>query len=585
MKYYLAFENPTEQLIHVKIASSGTRQAVIFHLPKWRPGRYELQRFDRRLADVEAVSADGAPLEVIRLSTHSWQVFASEGELFYMKYSYYANVLDGGGSFFDKERIYVNGINLLMYREELLHEACELYLRLPGEGYEVACGLQKVADHWLAKDFHQLVDAPFLAGRDLLHHVFDVKGVRTHLWFQGECQPEFRRLEREIKAYSEVQMDLFGEFPVDEYHYLFVIRPDLFRHGVEHYNSTVIAIGPGYRINQKELNRALVEVCSHELFHSWNVKAIRPQDMLPYDYGKENYSRLHYVTEGATTYYGDLMIWKGGDWKMHQWVQSLNAVLKRFYSRGGKDYTSLSQASIESWVNAYNLTGTPNRQISFYTKGCLVTFLLDIEIRRLTRNAHSFDDVMYHLYHDFAKKGKGYEEKDVKNIIEELSRQDFTDFFKKYIHGTYELEPALQAAGAYIGLEMQRHPFDSLAISFFGLEVNEKEKHSCLVENIYPNSPALKAGLSRGDEILSINGLKVQANVEHLIKHLGADRELEIHYFHLGKLQRTLISRGNYFRYIPQLAEVHDPTERQLENRQRMKQVKLRKQIQNQLIK
>lgn len=585
MKYYLAFKYPTEQLISVKVASIGTQSPVIFHLPKWRPGRYELQRFDRRVTDVSAVSGNGRPLRISRLTTHSWEVEAAQGEVFFLQYAYYADVLDGGGSYFDKDRIYVNGINLLMYREELLDEPCELFLNLPGEGYEVACGLPKVADHWLAKDFHQLVDAPFLAGRDLQHHVFDVKGVKTHLWFQGECQPDFRKLEKEFRAYSEAQIALFGEFPVPEYHYLVVVRPDLFRHGVEHYNSTVIAIGPGHRLSQKELHRAFLEVCSHELFHTWNVKAIRPKEMLPYDYGQENYSRLHYMTEGVTTYYGDLMIWKGGGWKLSQWLNSLNGVLKRFYFRGGKDTISLSQASMESWINAYNLSGAPNRQISFYVKGSLVTFLMDIEIRRLTRNEYAFDDVMHALYHDFAKKGMGYGEADVKNIIAKLTGQDFSDFFDRYIDGTTDLEPALQAAGTYIGLELFKEPFESLAIAFWGMEVNEKENPLATIENVYPNSPALQAGLSKGDEIISLNGQKVNGNLEQLIQYYGADQEIEIHFFHLGKLHKTQLARQNYFRYIPQFVEVPDPTRRQLENRFRLQQVKEQKHMQNQLIK
>lgn len=584
MKYYLAFDNPTEQLISVKVATIGSRSPVIFHLPKWRPGRYELQRYDRRVTDVSAVSANGRPLAIERLTTHSWQANAEVGEVFFLQYSFYANTLDGGSSFFDKERIYVNGINLFMYREELLDEACELYLKFPGEGYEVACGLPRVVDHWLAADFHQLVDAPFIAGRDLQHHVFTVKGIRTHLWFQGECQPDFQAIERDFKAFSEAQINLFGAFPVPEYHYLVVVRPDLFRHGVEHYNSTVIVIGPGPRLNQKELYKAFVEVCSHELFHTWNVKAIRPKEMLPYDYGQENYSRLHYMTEGVTTYYGDLMIWKGEAWHFSQWLQNLNGVLKRFYYRGGKDSVSLSQASMESWVNAYNLSGTPNRQISFYVKGCLVAFLMDIEIRRLTRNAFAFDDVMYMLYHNFAKKGEGYSEADVKAIIEKLTKEDFTDFFDRYIDGTADLEPALQAAGAYIGLEIYKEPFDSGSIAYFGMEVNQKGKSVASIENVYPNSPALRAGLSKGDEIISVNGQKVKDNLEHLINYYGADQELEIYYFHLDTLHKTTLSRQDYFYYCPQFAEVADPTSRQVENRSRMQQVKSHQQVQNQLI-
>lgn len=574
MNYILGFFRPGEQLISVEIQAVGSASPVQFFLPKWRPGRYEQQRFDRNISDVNAFQVNGIPLVVERLSTHHWQVDAPAGKAFTLSYNYYANALNAGSSYFDKSLVYINGVNLLMYQKEHLDEKCELTLKLP-EAYQVACGLPKVENVLLATDFHQLVDAPILASPDLKHHQFQVAGIETHFWFAGDCQPDIQKLELDVSRYTRAQMEVFGTFPASDYHYLFLIRPDYYRHGVEHYNSTVVAMGPGYKLMEPKMYRSFLEICSHELFHAWNVKAIRPTALLPYDYDREVHTHLHYVTEGVTTYYGDLMLWKGNIWQMPEWLESLNNELSRFYRRGGKDFVSLSEASFDSWVNGYFTNGTPNRRISFYTKGYLITFLMDVEIRRATQNARSFDDVMFVLYENFGKKGKGYTREDFKGIVEQISGRDFDDFFARYIEGTHELEPALQAAGAYMGLEIERSVFASSALTFYGLEVGKDEKGAAIVENVYPESPALLSGLSKGDEIISVNQQKVNGNFDQLLAYYGQDKPIEVHFFHQNKLAvGTLRSNPDHFRYIPQFVEVRNPTSRQLENQKAWKEIR-----------
>jgi predicted metalloprotease with PDZ domain len=579
MKYHLAFNHPTEKRIEVTLTSQGAAEPVQLFLPRWRPGRYELQRFDRNISDVQALGEDGRPLPLRRVNSHQWEVVAPAGETFRLHYFYYANKLDAGGSFFDHRWVYVNGINLLMYRKELIEEPCELSLDLPSPAYQVACGLSRRGVGFWAKDFHQLVDAPLLASESLQHHVFDVMGVRTHLWFLGDARPDMFQLERDIRRYSEAQIRLFGDFPADSYHYLFILRPDAARHGVEHFNSTVISMGPDYRFRQEDFYRSFLEICSHELFHTWNVKEIRPQDMSPYDYDRECYSELHYITEGVTTYYGDLMIWKGGGWSLAQWLESLNHSLARHYFRGGKDEVSLTQASFESWVNGYRSDGTPNRQISFYTKGYLVTFLLDVAIREATQNEASFDEVMYRLYHEFGRKGKAYTAEDIQELLAAVSGRDFSEFFKRYVSGTDPLEPALAAAGQYMGLELSQQAFDSLVLSFWGFSWKPDDRGRVIVDNVYPNSPALAAGISQGDEIVALDGRKVGVNLEKVMLHLGPNEEVEVHFFHQRQLQKAHIRRGDFFWSRPQFALQANPSPEQLENLQAWQKVVDRSQI------
>ena len=291
MKYFLSFEKPQNQLIRVRMELSVQAGFQVFHLSKWRPGRYEFQDYASKIADVQAYNSQGQSLALNKKTTHSWELHLDQPEEVSLEYLFFANQPDAGGSFLDAHTIYVNPINLLLYTEASLNEACYLRLSLP-EGYTVGGSLPSLQDTgmYAFDDFHSLADTPLLAGKDLIHATFVVDDIPFHLWFSGDCKPDLEKMIRDFTLYTEAQLELFGEFPVPEYHYLCLMLPYPYRHGVEHQLSTVIAMGPGRQLMHKGFYRSFLEICSHELFHTWNVKALRPRDMLPYDYGQENYS-------------------------------------------------------------------------------------------------------------------------------------------------------------------------------------------------------------------------------------------------------------------------------------------------------
>ena len=545
MKYELFFDNYASQCINIKITSKGTEYPICFHLPKWRPGRYELQQYDRLVSDFEAIDEAGVPINISRIGTHQWEVNAKPGETFHLQYSFYANRPDAGGSWLDEDFIYINGINLFLYTSETLLSPHELMLHIPSD-YQIACGLEGSANHLKAQDFHQLVDAPLLAGKNLQHDEYEINGIPLHLWFAGECKPDFAKLKHDFGLFSQAQLDLFGEFPVPEYHFLFVARPIHARHGVEHYNSTVIAMGPGPQLMNPGYYESLMEISSHELFHTWNVKALRPKEMYPYDYGRENYSQLHYVTEGITTYYGDLMLWKGKYWALGRWIQSINGELQAHFKKGGKDFVSLEAASFGSWTNGYHSDGFPNRKISFYTKGYLVAFLTDVEIRRRTSNQYCLDDVIKQMYHQIAKADRGYTHSDYQGIIEQLCGSSFEDFFQKYISDTEDLLPALQETADYFGLNLKLVPLSTPGEAQFGIQIDSYQI-PIQIENVLPGSPADKAGLTRGDEVVALGGIKVGADWEKVVQYLAQEEEVEIHYFHNAKLNAAILKPNETF--------------------------------------
>jgi predicted metalloprotease with PDZ domain len=573
LHFTLSCHRSAEQLVDVSLETDLAAGSTRFMLPHWRPGRYELQNYARLVSNVVATDGQGNALPIDKYSSQGWEVRSEVPTRLRLSYVFFANQADAGGSYFDATQLMVNGINLFMYPEGGESMPCRLRLDLP-DGFRLSGGLAQEGDDFVFESFHQLVDSPFLAGTDLQHHCFEVSSLAVHLWFLGDCRPDFARLERDIRRYSQTQLDLFGQCPVADYHYLYLMLPQRYRHGVEHHRSTVIAMGPGRDVMQPDMYRSLLEISSHEFFHTWNVKALRPAEMWPYDYRQENYSRLHYVTEGVTTYYGDLMLWKSGIWTLDQWLSSINGELARHYQMGGKDYTSLSEASFDSWVNGYHNEGLPNRRISFYTKGYLVAMLLDFDLRKSTNHGVSLDTVMQQLYCDITREGRGYTREDFKGSIEAQTGQSYDAFFAAYVEGIDDLVPALRELANFYGFSLLQLSSQSLSEAHWGLKSSATSRGTLQVDNLYPGSPLLAAGLSKGDELIAIQGRQLRDDLDAWLHYFEAQASLRLHFFHQGQLKEVSVPlHSAYRRSTPQFVIQSEPSAAQHANREAWQQL------------
>jgi predicted metalloprotease with PDZ domain len=454
-------------------------------------------------------------------------------------------VIDAGRSYLDQFQLYVNPCNLFLYREEKINEPCAVELFLPPT-WQVAGGMPLRASTLLAADYHVLADSPFFAGPALKHLTYVAGGITFHAWFQGLVAHHMDVMREDLQKFSEAQIRLFGGFPASEYHFLFYFLEDKMHHGVEHQNSTVIVMGPGRKFMLKEYYDDFLGISSHELFHAWNVKAIRPADMQPYDYGKAQYSKLHYVTEGVTTYYGDLMLLKAGVWDLATWLVSFNTgELARYYNSDSRSYISLEQSSFESWTVGYS-PGVPNRKISFYSKGAIVAFLLDIQIRSASGNQKSLDDVMREMYLRFGKTGKGYTREDYLGVLRDVGGMDFSTFFELYISGTHPVEEELAKCAAYIGLKLIADPVVSPSEERLGLLFDD-DLSGFPIKTVFENSPAEKAGLAVGDIINTINGVRSVQRTDDLVRYfvrgdLTSSQDLELTFFRFGKEYHTTVT-------------------------------------------
>ena len=509
MKYIVSYQKPNNHYIDIEyIIDNVDSDRIEIQLPAWRPGRYELANFAKNVQKWEAFDIYGNTLFSKKITKDLWEVKTKGNSTIHIRYNYFSNEINAGSSYLDDKQLYVNGVNCFLYIPERMNEKCVLELNVP-EDYEVASGLKEVSKHkFECADFHQLVDSPFIASNSLQHHSYIESGVKFHFWFQGQCKPDFQLLETDFRKFSKAQIEKFGDFPVNEYHFIFQILTHRTYHGVEHYNSTVISLGPSYDIMKKEgWYNELLGVCSHELYHTWNVKQIRPTEMLPYDYSKENYTELGYLDEGVTTYYGDKFLLTSGVFDWERYAKTFNQLLERHFNNFGVNNYSVAQSSFDTWLDGY-VKGVPARKASIYTEGALIAFMTDVFILKNTNNEKSLNNVMKVLYTHFAKRGKGVSDEDYKTVVEEVSGVSYDEIYNDFLHGTKDYTEAIKRSLNYIGCDLHVVPATNLNESHLGFKI-KYENSRCLIDSIFPNSIAEENGFSINDELIAINGIKI----------------------------------------------------------------------------
>ncbi len=567
LNYRVLYQNAHQHFVDIELTVSKLKQDKLqLQLPAWRPGRYELGNFAKNVQKFKAFGADDTILDVRKLSKDLWEVDSAGQSSVKVEYNYYANELNAGSTFVDDKQLYVNPVNCFLYVPELINEPATVELAIPKE-WDVATGMQSTANKhtFQVRDFHELADCPFIASGGLQHNSYEIGGVLFHLWFQGEFKGDWERIIKDFKKFTKEQIDVMGGFPVTEYHFLFQIRTYKTYHGVEHCNSTVITLGPSYDILKPVLYDELLGVSSHELFHTWNVKAIRPIEMQPYDYSKENYTRLGYVAEGVTTYVGDLFLYQAGCFSEFEFFKNIHQLFQRHFHNYGRFNLSVADSSFDTWLDGYE-KGIPDRKTSIYNEGALLAMMLDLSLLKDTGNKGGILTVMRLLYDRFGKTGTGYTEQDYREAVEEIGGRSYAQFFKNYYYGTKNINDELEELMSYVGLEIKNIRSRLYFENRFGFKVEYIKERSARITDIAPDSLAERARLKLGDEILSINGIRILGNLKEWCKYfeeetitLTINSEDDTH-----KIQLTPTDNRYYRTRWPQ--KITDATEMQKNN-------------------
>ena len=559
--YTIHTDFPQQQYIQVRAEFDVRDEVTFLQFPAWRPGRYELGNFAKNVRSFQIFSDEGKPLEFEKVTKDRWRVDTSSTQTIQVRYSYYAAELNAGSTYLDDELLYVNPVNCLVYIQGREDEACSLDIHVP-ENREYAGGLELNDRTITAASYHQLVDSPFMFAKQLAHETYTVEGVIFHIWFHGLVKPDWNRLIDNFKSFTAAQMRDFGEFPVSEYHFLFLIQPQRAYHGVEHLNSTVIVLGPSTDLFGS-VYEDLLGVSSHELYHTWNVKAIRPAEMYPYDYSKENYSRMGYLCEGVTTYMGDYYLYKSGVFSYQQYLNEIYTLLNRHFENFGRFHYSVTESSWDTWLDGYT-PGAPGRKVSIYNEGALLAFLTDVFIMQQTDNRKSLSDLMRYLYFNFYLYQKGVTEKDYLQSIKNVCGGDMQTLFDTYFNGKTSLESILTDSFDYLGYEMIATPINQPSLSRIGIKAIQVGEGWQLT-HVYPGSDADVGGLIVGDKIVAINGYFVDSDIDKWFELFKND-QLTIVLNRKGKLKEKTLPQTDKNYYLSySLKRVDKPSVSQMQ--------------------
>lgn len=543
--YIIDCDNAQQHFIKIKVQFPVDENKTIIHLPSWRPGRYELGDFAKNIKNFKVFNDQNKAINFHKINKDSWEISSNETKYIKIEYQYYANELNAGSSYFDEQQLYVNPVNCFLYAEGKEQFPISLELNIP-ENYTIASSLVQENNFLLAENFDELADSPFICSENLEKQTYIVADTNFHIWFNNQLNIPWERVLTDFRNFTVKQIEDFGEFPVSEYHFLIQSLSYLAYHGVEHLKSTVITLGPSYDLFENRYDE-LLGVSSHELYHVWNVKSIRPKELLPYNFKKENYSELGYIYEGITTYLGDLYLLKSGVFSLETYLRELSKQFQKHFDNSGRFAYSVSQSSYDTWLDGY-VPGVPGRKVSIYTEGCLLAFVMDAKIRKATNNKRGIEEVMKRLYYNFAQNNKGYTEKDFIDQLENICGYSFQDFFNDYVHGTTPYETILLEALDFIGLELIQTPSNSYSEANLGMKTVNQANH-LLISAIYPGSPADMAGLSLGDELIALNTIKLNHDLDSCLNYFDASSKT-LSFFRNGKLLQLTLPEVNRFFYL-----------------------------------
>lgn len=529
--YSISFGNSTDDIIQIKYEIKDIKESVLYvQLPAWRPGRYELGNFAQNVFAISVNDQDGGELAYKKVKKDKWRIECDGLESVTISYDYAAVIKNAGGTFKTKDSLVVTPVNCLMYAESRVFESCKIEVDVP-VGFELASSLEK---EMMAVDYFELAASPLVYSRNLQRNIIKQDGVNFHICFEGNVELDWNRILPDFEKFIVRQLALFGDFNSSDYYFLNLIFPEKHYHGVEHLHSTLIALGPDSNFNDPDFYRNLLGISSHELFHYWNICRIRPQEMMPYDYTKENYFDTGYIAEGVTTYYGDYLLGSSGSLTQEEALKELSTTVNRHLMNSARHRVSVAESSIDLWLDGY-VKGLEGRKVSIYAKGAVIAWLLDLWILKTTDNKKSLDTVMRLFWQRFGKAKRGYSSKNYKECIEEVVGESAQWYFDELVYGVVPMEKYLRPLLLEYGMELKFQNTSSEFFNRFGLEVVKKGE---LYFISHKSIDALEANdLQAGDVILTLSNKKIN---DSLIKE-----SMEVNYLAVGiKRGDRIISRS-----------------------------------------
>jgi predicted metalloprotease with PDZ domain len=535
IRYQVRIPDPKTHLVAVELTLPAADPLEVA-MAAWTPGSYLMREYARHVRDLAATQA-GRALAVRKLDKHTWSIEGASptGPDVQVSYRVYAHELTVRTSHVDADHAFLHPASLFVFAPVLGAEPIAVDVE-PLEGSAIATGLRVApgaeagSGHFVAPDLDELLDCPIeIGGFEWLE--FLAGGKPHFIAICGRGYFDRAQLVVDVKAFVDQAMALFGPVPYDSFTFIVHLAPGG-QGGLEHRNSTAIQASP-HVFHPRKSYDGFLELLCHEHFHVWNVKRIRPASLGPFDYGRENYTRSLWVAEGITSYYDRLLLRRASLLPVKRYLQSVGEELAKLHQVPGRFVQSLEEASFDAWIKHYRPDeSTPNTAVSYYLKGSLVALALDLDVRHRTGGRRTLDDVMRLLWKRFGTAPRGFEDGAVQALVEEATGLDLQTFFDDLVRGRAELDlgpylapfglelagrwddvpdplyveapppPAPGAPPAAPAPPRQRPP------AWLGV-VTKTEHGRAVVASVLAGSPAERAGLSPGDEVVTLENYRV----------------------------------------------------------------------------
>jgi len=528
----------------------------VFSLPAWIPGSYMIREFARHIIQISATSG-GKTLALEKLDKHTWRAAPCEHPLV-LHYEVYAWDLSVRAAHLDQTHGFFNGTSVFLCVAGQEHRPHIVDIQHAGgacAAWRVATALPelKTGRHGFglrrAENYDELIDHPVEMGT-FAQVSFTAHGVPHDVAVTG-CVPnlDLQRLSSDLKKIAEAHIAFFEpqtqRAPMPRYLFM-VMAVGSGYGGLEHRASTALLCARADLPvqGQPEMSdgyRGFLGLCSHEYFHTWNVKRIKPAVFAPYALHAETYTSLLWLFEGFTSYYDDLMLVRSGVVAPSDYFQLLAKCINGVLRGSGRHKQSVAQSSFDAWIKYYRQDeNSPNAIVSYYTKGSLVALALDLTIRAQTHGKKSLDDVMRALwqrygrrfYSDHREGGQGVTEADVQALFDEITGLKLKRALRRYVHGTMDIPLAELLAPFGVALADARQQIKP------GLGVRTNgDGNDCRLAHVYEKGVAHRAGLSAGDVLVAIDGLRVTAsNLETLLGRYRIGDKVTLHVFRRDEL-------------------------------------------------